>query len=154
MKDRKIIIAVLGLSFCLGCTSRQDSRVVRDIIVTANEGWMAAVEAQDAEAVAARYTDDAHLMPPNSPVVEGAQAIQTTFQGLFGMGVTKVQLATTEVEAMGNLACEVGKYTTHVGEEQVDQGKYIVLWKEVNGQWKLHRDIWNSSSPLPEITEK
>jgi ketosteroid isomerase-like protein len=29
----------------------------------------------------------------------------------------------------------------------VDQGKYIVIWKQDGGQWKLHRDIFNSSLP-------
>ena len=26
-------------------------------------------------------------------------------------------------------------------------GKFIVIWKEQGGQWKLHRDIFNSSIP-------
>jgi hypothetical protein len=29
----------------------------------------------------------------------------------------------------------------------LDQGKYIVIWKREKGQWKLHRDIFNSSVP-------
>jgi hypothetical protein len=31
----------------------------------------------------------------------------------------------------------------------LDEGKYIVIWKQVEGQWKLHRDILNSSRPAP-----
>jgi hypothetical protein len=27
----------------------------------------------------------------------------------------------------------------------IDEGKYVVVWKRVGGQWKLHRDIWTSS---------
>jgi len=30
----------------------------------------------------------------------------------------------------------------------MDQGKYIVIWKQVEGEWKLHRDIWNTSMPV------
>jgi hypothetical protein len=22
--------------------------------------------------------------------------------------------------------------------------KYVVVWKKVGGQWRLHRDIWNA----------
>ena len=29
----------------------------------------------------------------------------------------------------------------------MDSGKFIVIWKQEGGQWKLHRDIWNSSMP-------
>ncbi len=155
MKDHKMIIAALGLIFCFGCTGGQDAAVMHDIVVMANQGWMTAVEAQDAAAVAARYTEDAQLMPPFSDIVEGNQAIQAVWQDLFGLGVEKIQLETVEVEAMGKLAYETGKYTTYAtGELMLDQGKYIVVWKEVEGQWKLHRDIWNSSSPMPEMTEK
>jgi ketosteroid isomerase-like protein len=31
----------------------------------------------------------------------------------------------------------------------LDEGKYIVIWKHEDGQWKLHRDILNSSRPAP-----
>jgi ketosteroid isomerase-like protein len=33
------------------------------------------------------------------------------------------------------------------GGKVVDRGKYIVIWKREQGQWKLHRDIWNTSMP-------
>ena len=39
-------------------------------------------------------------------------------------------------------------YATYGADDQVaDQGKYIVLWPQVDGAWKLHRDIFNSSLP-------
>jgi ketosteroid isomerase-like protein len=28
-----------------------------------------------------------------------------------------------------------------------DRGKYIVVWKRDGGQWRLHRDSWNTSMP-------
>jgi ketosteroid isomerase-like protein len=28
-----------------------------------------------------------------------------------------------------------------------DRGKYVVIWKRVGGEWKLHRDIWTTSLP-------
>jgi ketosteroid isomerase-like protein len=35
------------------------------------------------------------------------------------------------------------------GGQVIDNGKYVVLWRREAGQWKLHRDIWNSSQPAP-----
>jgi len=26
----------------------------------------------------------------------------------------------------------------------LEKGKFIVLWKEQNGVWKMHKDVWNS----------
>ena len=37
-----------------------------------------------------------------------------------------------------------------VGEAQLTLGsgtavaKYVVVWKKADGQWRLHRDIWNT----------
>jgi hypothetical protein len=42
----------------------------------------------------------------------------------------------------------VGKYTlTGDAGKVLDQGKYVVVWKRELGQWKLYRDIWNTSVP-------
>jgi ketosteroid isomerase-like protein len=29
----------------------------------------------------------------------------------------------------------------------LDYGKYVVIWKQDKREWKLHRDIFNSSRP-------
>jgi ketosteroid isomerase-like protein len=64
------------------------------------------------------------------------------------MGITAAKLETVEVEGYGNTANEVGTYTLQgAGSQVLDTGKYVVIWKQETGQWKLHRDIWNSSRP-------
>jgi ketosteroid isomerase-like protein len=66
------------------------------------------------------------------------------------MGIKAVMLETVEVEDYGHTAHEVGKYTIQgEGGQVTDTGKYVVIWKQEAGQWKLHRDIWNSSRPAP-----
>jgi ketosteroid isomerase-like protein len=61
-----------------------------------------------------------------------------------------IKLDTVEVEGFGDMAYEVGKYALSGKTGKVsDQGKYIVVWKKVRGQWKLHRDIFNSNVPVP-----
>jgi ketosteroid isomerase-like protein len=45
---------------------------------------------------------------------------------------------------------EVSKYTLQgEGDQVLDTGKYVVIWKQEDGQWKLHCDIFNSSMPAP-----
>jgi ketosteroid isomerase-like protein len=64
------------------------------------------------------------------------------------MGITAVKLETAEVESHGNTTHEVGTYILQgAGGQGLDTGKYVVIWKQEAGQWKLHRDIWNSSRP-------
>jgi ketosteroid isomerase-like protein len=66
----------------------------------------------------------------------------------MNMGITAAKLETVEVEDHGNTAIEGGKYTLEgAGGQVLDTGKYLVIWQQEAGQWKLHRDIWNSSRP-------
>jgi uncharacterized protein (TIGR02246 family) len=123
---------------------------VRDAIAAANQDFMSAARAGDAAGLAALYTEDGKILPPNGDFVAGRQAIQGFWQAVLGSGIKGAKLASVEVESHGDTAIEVGKYALYGGEgQELDQGKYIVIWKHEHGHWKLHRDIFNSSNPAP-----
>jgi hypothetical protein len=62
------------------------------------------------------------------------------------MGIASATLETAELEGFENTAVEVGRYTLRAeGDQVLDQGKYIVIWKYDGSTWKLHRDIWNTN---------
>jgi ketosteroid isomerase-like protein len=64
------------------------------------------------------------------------------------MGIKTARLETVETEGHGDTAIEIGKYSLRGEAGKVfDNGKYVVIWKQEGDQWKLHRDIWNSSLP-------
>jgi ketosteroid isomerase-like protein len=66
------------------------------------------------------------------------------------MGIKGAKLETVDLQVYPGSAWEAGNYTlTGVKGEVMDRGKYIVVWKDEGGKWKLHRDIWNSSLPSP-----
>ena len=49
---------------------------------------------------------------------------------------------------VGDTAIEVGRYRLlAAGDALADHGKYIVVWKNHSGTWKLHLDIWTTSQP-------
>jgi uncharacterized protein (TIGR02246 family) len=123
---------------------------VRDEIAAANEPFMARFRGRDAAGMAALYTEDGQLMPPNSDFVTGREGIQAFWQALMDMGIREALVETGEVEDHGETAIEVSTFKL-LGEEGavLDRGKYIVIWKRVSGEWKLHRDIFNSSMPPP-----
>jgi len=100
----------------------------------------------DAAGFAGYYTENATLLPPDSDFVHGKKAITKFWQGVIDMGIRKVKLDIKEVETLGDTALEIGQYTLGgVDGKTIDKGKYIVEWKHEQGQWKLHRDMWNSS---------
>jgi len=123
---------------------------IHDTIVTAEQAFMTAFSKGDPAAVAEFYTEDGQVLPPNSDFVTGRQAIQSLWQALMDMGIKGLTLDTIEVEALGDAASEVGRYTlTAEGGQVLDQGKYMIVWKQEGGEWKLHRDMFNTSMPAP-----
>ena len=66
------------------------------------------------------------------------------------MGISNIVLTTEEVMGGKDAVVETGKYEMFVGDKvSAEKGKYILVWKEENGKWKMHRDIWNSDAPPP-----
>jgi uncharacterized protein (TIGR02246 family) len=123
---------------------------VSGAIGAANEKFMAAARQGDPAALAALYTENGQLLPPNADVMDGRAAIQAFWQAALGMGIEDAKLESVEVADHGDTAIEVGRFTLYGAEKQMlDQGKYIVVWKQEAGEWKLHRDIFNSSMPAP-----
>jgi uncharacterized protein (TIGR02246 family) len=124
---------------------------VRDAIAAVNHEFVTALARGDARGVAALYTANGQLLPTHSDFVTGPQAIQGFWQAVIDMGIRGGTLETLELEAHGETAYEVGKYTLRGSAgELLDTGKYIVVWKREEGRWKLHRDAWNSSLPATQ----
>jgi uncharacterized protein (TIGR02246 family) len=121
---------------------------IQSDIRKADDAFESTFRQGDAAGIAELYTVDAMLLPPGSDFVKGKKAIQDFWKGVIDMGIREAKLDIVEVEHHGDAAIEVGQYKlSGDGGVLVDQGKYIVIWKQEDGQWKLHRDIWNSSQP-------
>lgn len=138
------VIALAGSPTAIAQTG-----TVKAAIDVSNKTFSEALAAGNAAGVAALHTEDAMLLPPNSEAVSGRPAIEKLFAAFVAAGLKGVTLTSQEVEAHGETATELGAYSIKdaTGKE-VDRGKYIVLWKRVKGEWKLHRDIWNSNLPV------
>jgi len=115
-----------------------------------NHQFETSFEQGDAAAIAGLYTSSGVLLPTGMEPIQGPAGIQAFWQGALDMGCKQVRLKTSDVEELATTAIELGTYTLFgANEQQMDHGKYLVVWKEQKGQWKLHQDIWNSSLPAP-----
>jgi ketosteroid isomerase-like protein len=122
----------------------------RAAIEKAGADFAATFTKGDAAGVAAMYAADAQLFPPESDIVTGGAAIQKVWQGVIDSGVKGMKLTTLDVVESGDLAAESGKAELHGADGPVlESGKYLVVWKRVDGRWKILRDIWNSNAPAP-----
>ncbi|MDG1437546.1 MAG: SgcJ/EcaC family oxidoreductase [Emcibacteraceae bacterium] len=110
-----------------------------------NQAFSAAMAAGDAEGVAACYTEDGLFLVPSIPTLNGRGEIKAAVQGLIEGGITAITLKTTEIEEHGDTAIELGEFILHAGDNIADQGRFMVNWKCIDGNWLLHRDIINST---------
>ena len=94
------------------------------------------------------YTSDACISPSSMPKMCGQQALSGFFNAGYKMGIRQINLSTEEVSGGKDVIAEVGSFEILGGKNiSMDRGKYIVIWKQEGGKWKMHRDIWNSDLP-------
>ncbi len=106
--------------------------------------WQAAFNAGDAAGVAALYTKDGVLLPPNSAPVDGREAIAAFWAVAIESGASG-KLTPKEMYGMGENAAEVGMFVlTAADGSHLDHGSYTLIYKQVDGEWLIASDIWNS----------
>lgn len=121
---------------------------IKEEINNRNKEFMATYNRGDAAGMAELCTENGQVLPPNAETVKGKTAIKDFWQATMDIGVKSIKLETGDVEQHGEMAIEVSKAKLLAdGGEAIDDAKYIVIWKRVNDEWKLHQDIFNSSRP-------
>ncbi len=147
-----IVMLISALVFSIQCTTKQeDPDVLMEEITSANNVFMEAFKEGNAAELASLYTDDGKILPPNADMIEGKAGIQGFWQVVMDMGVKEAVLKIVELEGHGDTAIEMSIFKMKDFNGNVlDYGKYIVIWKKVEGNWKLHYDIFNSSVPAQQ----
>jgi ketosteroid isomerase-like protein len=127
-------------------TTRQPAR---DAIAAIYSAFEDAFFRADASAIAAAYTEDAQLLVPNAPIVQGKAAIEEVWRQIVGTGGNTLHIEILEVEEAGAWTYEVGRFTARAPDVSVlNAGKYVVIWQlQPDGTWKTHRDIFNWDVP-------
>jgi ketosteroid isomerase-like protein len=116
----------------------------------ADTAWSASAERKDLEALVGFVTDDTTMLPPNAPAAKGKDAVRREWTGLLGLKdvAVKWQAATVQVADSGELGYTSGTYTLSFTDPKAgkvdDKGKYLEVWKKVDGKWKCHMDMYSS----------
>ncbi len=147
-KRKKLLIVVLALFVVPTIGFAQEEGE----LAGTTQAWEAAFQAGDAAAIAAMMSEDAILMPPNAGLVEGREDIEAYWASFIAMGL-EATLEVDEVHTDGDLGYKRGRYELSADGSVVDHGKWIEIWKRVEGTWYFHRDIFNSSMPAADAEE-
>ena len=136
-------IACAGLSGCGKIEEDLPPAVTSSVTRDFNQG--------DAQRTAAHYTDDAQILPPRHPLIEGKAAIAAFFAANIDKYIGFGNETTWSV-VRGDVGIEQGIYrvrNVRVGQD-VETGKYLRIWKKTPGGWKLYRDMFSPDSVTAE----
>ena len=136
------VAPLLLATLLTGCSQERTALVFGGDVA---DDWEKAYNAGDADAIAALLTDDALVMPPNSPAVEGRSAIKAFYREQFANRVVPAKTDEREVIVFGEMTYRQGVYALALPDGSTEYGKFVELWKNDNGQWRLHRSIWSSN---------
>ncbi len=156
--QRAKFAVLTGLSvLLLGCgqsagsndASRPTAAEHEQAIRKTNEKWLALIRDHDAAGVSRLYAADGAMMATGAPIALGQPALEKAWGGLMaapGFGLT-FKADQIVVASGGDMALDRGTYLLTLGgpngpTEEV--GKYVVVWRNVDGQWKVAADIFNS----------
>ena len=71
-------------------------------------------------------------------------------RGSFNKGARSAEFQTLDLEGTEQRLTEGGRYALRDGDGQVlDLGKYLVVWRKVSEEWKIHRDMFNTTMEVP-----
>jgi ketosteroid isomerase-like protein len=155
---RKLVLAFAALgviAVAAGCAKTpppQDVAADKAKLQTDALSWFDHFAAADSEGLANLYSEDALVMPPNAPAVNGRPAIKTFYGGMVSQtkaaGLSVKQGQVTGSDVSGDMGWISGTYTVQDSTgATMDSGSYMSVHHRINGSWLYIRDIWNSDHP-------
>lgn len=163
MRRISLIIMAAALSACASAETPQQTQARMDRETTAAR---AAIEAKDAAYVAAfnagrfdqtsgTYTEQGVQMPPNAPANLGRAAIRASDSTFMSFGTSVLTVNVVGLVVNGPVAISQGEWTfdfkpgknaPKAMKAMKDHGKSLTHWHNVNGEWMMAHDIWNSNT--------
>ena len=104
----------------------------------------------DPDALGRLLTDNARLLPPNVPAIEGRDAIVDYYDGIVGETI-KYEATPLTTVTVGNVGISEGSYRVKnlTTDSYVETGKYMTVWVNQDGQWKVARMMSNTDAQVP-----
>ena len=115
--------------------------------------FAAGMNAKDSMAVFGVYADDAKLMPPDSPILDGA-AGRAVITGMMAGGASDFVLTSTTAYGIGDLAYLVGTASFKMGGASETVKYAEVLRKGADGKWRYVVDMFSGIAPPAPAKKK
>ncbi len=139
----KCLSLICLLLVATSVAAQSDLDMIRKNITNFSQAYMSA----DYDAIANAYTEDGRILPPGPQIIQGREDIRARWVVPEGVKILHHAIKPEEIKIIGEYAYDVGYYegrTLRSDQTEVSwQGKYLIVWQKVDGDWKIHLDAWN-----------
>lgn len=154
-----LIVAAIIISSCnhldhkVTAEKKFDLSIVKNHINEMNKTYGDRFVQNDTAFYIEHYCKDASIMPEQMKSFEGRDAIRHFNYNDGNNKEFKVDILANNIYGNEDLVVEEGTYSFPDGKGgSVDNGKFIAIWKQEDGKWKLFREIWNTNNTPPTTT--
>lgn len=114
--------------------------------------WSAAANKKDLAGTVAFYATDGATMWPDAPTSHGSDAIRAAWTEMFKLPGISLQFVPDKIAIAqgGDIATDEGRAIMGMDTPKghvIDTTKYLVIWKKVDGTWKVAYDTYNANKP-------
>lgn len=150
-QSARAVAAFAALFSTIGCSQAFDAAGEQALVLKRDAEWAnLAADNKDVEKIISYWTDDAIVIPPDQPPIEGKAALRefvTTSQKIPGFRIHWVS-DHVSFSPDGKVAYMRGTNETTLsgpdGKPMTIPGRGITVWrKDTDGQWRCVVDIWN-----------
>ncbi|HBK70136.1 MAG TPA: DUF4440 domain-containing protein [Flavobacteriaceae bacterium] len=93
------------------------------------------------------YSKDGKIFPAGADIIVGHEAIKKRWTLPKGTKIVSHKVTPKEIKVIEDYAYDYGYYegsSSRKKEVSTFKGKYVIVWKKVNDDWKIYLDIWNN----------
>ena len=158
MPRYRSLFACIGL-FALGAACTRTVPDTREADIKAVKGveaaWVEDIATKDVDKFAGYYSDDASLLMPNAPIINGKDSIKAALKPMLADPNFALTFQSTRAEASkgGDFVYTIGTYSMTTSRPNgktaaTDKGKYLTVFKkQADGSWKAVADMISSDMP-------
>lgn len=140
-------------------TKSNDQEAERLALMDLSRQWSALIASgDDLQAGMNFWADDAVMLPPDLPILDGKDAIREYIEGAAAIPGFKISWdpQSAHISESGDMAYMIERNVIEVdgpdGDKIVTHGKVVTVWRKGDdGEWKNVVDMWNSA-PAPTST--
>ena len=152
------VVLLMVISACVGASGARTEAPTFDLVTTRalisgqNTRFTQAHVVGDSATIDSMFTADARSLPPGSNAVVGLPAIHVLTMEYLEAGITEFREETVDFYGTADYVVDQGNYVLTYGRPPAtERGKYLNVWKNVGGHWKIQTNIWNASTSAPTV---